>query len=495
MLSNEKIRSRNCKYELGKEISQNIGADFYFIVFQGITFRFLWYCLYIPINFTLKHLQSLQVTNAFHSSLGITSTCILSIYLNSVTCTRHMDKFAICLIQVLLCSLHRLWSQGFVYNKSNMCLLIKGKRSMTYIERLFSLNCIYPIDAVMCIPLLRIAVILLPLYSSFVFTLHVDTTTFIFMSIILKNSLNCTSGPVEQLVHIIGHSKPFSKSKSIVFNLLNIIYSCFILPWHIGFEPYFYELHHVYCHHIENCSPDDWQTPLSYDRLSLSNYIVFNFHMSIKVITGYSLIEYFYRKRYFSFVFKLLCSLLYRLMFMTLIFVFSKLSFYSYVFLMFPDGIGSEIAWAEHGLIDVNDLTNVFSSSATYLEKDNDVSQDPMNNWLHCEHHQRGWLHWSLLRESHRTNIEEGLYDAFNGNLFFWNGNSRHGIHKLFIYNNLKQLSSPIINLSDYIYSRTRPYHVIKVNNKTVLHPKRVSKIIRMIDSIILPIWKYIGAA
>jgi len=485
---NEKIRARNYKYEIGSEINESTSIDFIFVLIQGLVFRIFWFCLYRPIDIISKHLHILKVENVVMRAVGINVTCMLSIYLNSLIYKRCITLI---LIQIFICSLHKKLTYNFVYDKRSMCLLIEGTRPMNAVEKWFSRNVIYPIDAVMCIPLLKIAVILLPLYSSFLFNLRIDVYTFLFTCILLKNSINATSGPVQQLVHIIGHTKPFSCCKSIVFSTINMVYSCLVFPWHVGFEPYFYELHHVHCHHVEHCSPDDWQTPLCYDRLSLSNYIVFNFHLSLKILTGVSFIRYFYRKRLYILIFKVLCGISFRLLFMTMLYECSKLMFYGHLFLIIPDGIGYEIAWAEHGLIDVNDLTNVFSSSASYLEDQR--REDPMNNWLHCEHHQRGSLHWSLLRDLHGKNTESGLYNTFKGNLFFWNGNTRHGIHRLFITHNLEQLNSPISVFRDILYSRTRPYSVIKKNEKVILHPKRGSKIVNRIDKFLLPLWKCIG--
>jgi hypothetical protein len=238
-------------------------------------------------------------------------------------------------------------------------------------------------------------------------------------------------------------------------------------------------MNHVHCHHVENCSPDDWQTTLGYDRLSLSSYLDYDFCKSLKNTTGIILIQYFIKKNKKKHLLTLIGSLLFRILFMKIIYDNSKILFLCRLLLLIPDGKGSEIAWAEHGLIDVKDLTNVFTCSTTYLEY-GEGGNDPLNNWLHCEHHQHGSRHWSLLKNSFIENRE--LYKIFNGNLFIWNGTTRHEIQKKFVYND------PDIKL----YERTRPYRVSK-RNASILEKLNLSKQHHMLDKFLRPIWSIIS--
>jgi hypothetical protein len=262
----------------------------------------------------------------------------------------------------------------------------------------------------------------------------------------------------------------------------------------VGHEPFFYELHHVHCHHVENCSPDDWQTPLSYDRLSLSNYLDYNFCLLTKQNTGITLLKYFYKKKKNGHLLRLIGCIFFRIIFMKIIFDHSKIMFLCRLFLLVPDGKGSEIAWAEHGLIDVTDLTNAFSCSTTYLE--NEVfGHDPLSNWFHCEHHQYGSRHWSLLRSMFTQNKHDNMYDAYNGNIFLWNKTSRKGMLKYFVNYRLDELKRPITceNSDKILYERTRPYRVINKITGFTLEKLHLSNEHRKLDRLLLPLWNYLS--
>lgn len=198
----------------------------------------------------------------------------------------------------------------------------------------------------------------------------------------------------ERLDHTDIHNRNFRSSHLTGIRRwivrLTELYLRWVLNPMCGRIPHFYRAQHVFIHHVENNGPADVQTTVHGDRTSFFHFCACALRFGLSWCFGIDVMRYLYRARRVE-CWRLLAGFALWFCMLGLLAVHNPGAALVLLAARFMSGLPVAVyTFFWHGLVDVEDVDNVYRSSIDLVSPDLAGSAN-----LHIRHHRYSGEHWS----------------------------------------------------------------------------------------------------